>query len=72
MTLVAVWQKSSFSGGHDAANCVELAAVDGVVLLRESEAPDSVISLTRGGLAGLMRRVKAGASEGGFELPVHR
>ncbi len=72
MTLVAVWQKSSFSGAHDSANCVELAAVGGVVLLRESEAPSSVLSLPRGALAGLLRQVKAGEPSGGFEPPVRR
>ncbi|MEU7046287.1 DUF397 domain-containing protein [Streptomyces varsoviensis] len=71
MTLVTVWQKSSFSGGGDAANCVELAAAGSVVLLRESEAPTSVLSLRREALAGLVRQVKAGGSSGGFEPPVH-
>ncbi|MEV0280430.1 DUF397 domain-containing protein [Streptomyces sp. NPDC050610] len=72
MTLVAEWEKSSFSGAHDSANCIELAAVGGVVLLRESDAPANVLALTRGTLAGLVRQVKAGSPGGGFEPPVHR
>ncbi|MEV0280429.1 DUF397 domain-containing protein [Streptomyces sp. NPDC050610] len=48
------WQKSSFSAGQDAANCVELAAVGNVVLLRESDAPANVLALTRPALVGLL------------------
>ncbi|MEV0260358.1 DUF397 domain-containing protein [Streptomyces sp. NPDC050617] len=72
MTRDIKWQKSSFSSDEDAPNCVELAAVGGVVLLRESDAPASVLSLTRPAVAGLMRHVKAGAPGGGFGLSVHR
>ncbi|MFE7119392.1 DUF397 domain-containing protein [Streptomyces sp. NPDC057654] len=70
VAAVIAWQKSSFSSDEDAPNCLELAAVDGVVLLRESEAPASVLSLTRGALSGLVRHVKAGGADGGFGLPI--
>lgn len=37
------WQKSTFSSGTDGSNCVELAAEDGKLLLRESDAPDRIL-----------------------------
>ncbi|MFD8774738.1 DUF397 domain-containing protein [Streptomyces sp. NPDC057717] len=42
MAQVIAWQKSSFSGGGDSSNCLELAAHEGAALLRESDAPDDV------------------------------
>ncbi|KOG85199.1 DUF397 domain-containing protein [Streptomyces varsoviensis] len=72
MARVVEWQKSSFSSGGDSANCVELAAVGGTALLRESEEPASMLTLTRPGLAGLLRQVKAGGPGGGFGPPVRR
>ncbi|MFH8985929.1 DUF397 domain-containing protein [Streptomyces varsoviensis] len=56
------WQKSSFSGGGDGNSCVELAAVDGVVWLRESDAPGEVITVTPAVLHALLRTVKASGS----------
>ncbi|NEA73257.1 DUF397 domain-containing protein [Streptomyces sp. SID13588] len=56
------WQKSSFSdsGGE---NCVELAAaVNGTVLLRESEAPGVVLSTTPARFAAFLDVLKAGGS----------
>jgi hypothetical protein len=53
------WQKSSFSGGGDSSNCVELATVGEGVLLRESDEPSRVLSTTPAGLAALLREVKA-------------
>ncbi|RSO11319.1 DUF397 domain-containing protein [Streptomyces sp. WAC 06783] len=51
------WQKSTFSG--EAANCVNIAAApDGTVLLRESDAPEAVLSATRGGLAAFLAAIK--------------
>ncbi|MEU9365500.1 DUF397 domain-containing protein [Streptomyces avermitilis] len=53
------WQKSSFSGGLDHDDCVELAARQGLVLLRESEEPGAMVTTTATGLAALIRHIRA-------------
>ncbi|MFK8848877.1 DUF397 domain-containing protein [Streptomyces sp. Ac-502] len=55
------WQKSSFSeGGAD--TCVEVAAVpDGIRWVRESAGPETVLGVSVGALAGLVRVLKVGA-----------
>ncbi|MFC9533337.1 DUF397 domain-containing protein [Streptomyces sp. NPDC056975] len=58
MAQVIAWQKSSFSGGGDSSNCLELAAHEGAALLRESDAPDDVPRTRPEALAGLIRRVR--------------
>lgn len=55
------WQKSSFSGGGDGDECVEVVALDGEIRLRESEAPGTELSTTPARLASLIREVKAGS-----------
>lgn len=64
MTAAPAWQKSSFSGNEDAPNCVELAALREVLLLRESDAPGDVLVTEPGALAALIRRVRAGGVAG--------
>jgi hypothetical protein len=64
MALDIVWRKSSFSGGGDSSNCVELAAVDGAIRLRESDTPGTELVTTPARLAGLIREVKAGCLDG--------
>lgn len=54
------WQKSSYSTEAE-ANCVELARLADSVLVRESEAPDAVISTSTASLRALLRAVKADA-----------
>ncbi|MFE7455909.1 DUF397 domain-containing protein [Streptomyces sp. NPDC057554] len=39
MTEAINWQKSSFSGPDDNQSCIELAPVDGLIKLRESDDP---------------------------------
>ncbi|GGK97332.1 DUF397 domain-containing protein [Streptomyces flaveus] len=51
------WQKSSFSGGGDSDDCVELAARQGLLLLRESDEPGTVLTTTATGLAALIRHL---------------
>ncbi|MFI9580690.1 DUF397 domain-containing protein [Streptomyces sp. NPDC052236] len=51
--------QSSFSGGGDSSNCVELTAVGKGILLRESDEPSHVLFTTPAGLAALLREVKA-------------
>ena len=58
MAAVPVWQKSSFSGDEDAPNCVELAAVDGSIRLRESETPGTELTTTPAQLAALIRSLR--------------
>lgn len=54
------WQKSSFSGG-EGLNCIEVGAdATGTVLLRESDAPDLVVSTTPEKLLAFIKGVKAG------------
>ncbi|MFD7707356.1 DUF397 domain-containing protein [Streptomyces sp. NPDC059785] len=58
MPSVIAWQKSSFSGGDDSSNCVEVAATRGARLLRESDQPGTVLSATGTALAGLIRHLR--------------
>ncbi|MCX4972928.1 DUF397 domain-containing protein [Streptomyces sp. NBC_00554] len=53
------WQKSTFSSGTDGSNCVELAAKDGKLLLRESDDPDRILPLSRTGVTALLRHLDA-------------
>ncbi|MDQ0776151.1 hypothetical protein QF026_004617 [Streptomyces aurantiacus] len=58
MTSVGPWQKSSFSGGGDSDDCVELAAGDDTLLLRESDEPGTVVEATGAGLVALIRHLR--------------
>ncbi|MEU5000219.1 DUF397 domain-containing protein [Streptomyces sp. NPDC021622] len=53
------WQKSSFSGPGDGNECMELAALDGTLLLRESDDPTRILAPTRDALAALLRQIRA-------------
>jgi Domain of unknown function (DUF397) len=55
------WRKSSFSGGMDGNECVELACLGGAIGIRESDDPGTVLPTTPAALAGLIRTVKRGA-----------
>lgn len=57
MATTVTWQKSSFSGGGDGANCVEVGTARGTVHLRESDTPSQVLSTSPKGLAALIRHV---------------
>ncbi|KUM80184.1 DUF397 domain-containing protein [Streptomyces curacoi] len=53
------WQKSSYSGGPE-GNCLYVAtAPDGTIRLRESDAPDVILTTAPDGLAALLRTLKA-------------
>ncbi|MEU9784377.1 DUF397 domain-containing protein [Streptomyces phaeochromogenes] len=58
MSQSTVWQKSSFSGGGDSSDCVEVAATQEALQLRESDEPDAVITATGAGLAALIRHLR--------------
>ncbi|MEV0115643.1 DUF397 domain-containing protein [Streptomyces sp. NPDC050844] len=53
------WQKSTYSGGADGNECVELAWANDKLLLRESNAPTQAISPAPASLTALLRRLKA-------------
>ncbi|WP_406331627.1 DUF397 domain-containing protein [Streptomyces sp. NBC_00203] len=53
------WQKSTFSGGPQ-GECVNVAtAPDGTIRLRESDAPQTVITTAPQGLTALLRHIKS-------------
>jgi hypothetical protein len=52
-----IWQKSSYSGSGD-NNCVELAASDTTLALRESDTPTVVLHTHHPQLTALLRHIK--------------
>lgn len=55
------WQKSSFSGGEDGDNCLELSHNPTVTVgLRESDLPAVTLAAKPLLVAGLIRHLKAG------------
>lgn len=60
MAQGTAWQKSSFSSGGDAPNCLEVATRQGTLLLRESDEPGAVVHTTPAGLAALIRSLRYG------------
>ncbi|GAA1726506.1 DUF397 domain-containing protein [Streptomyces yatensis] len=55
------WRKSSFSGHGEADDCIELAAVNEEIMLRESDTPADALTTTPGRLRTFIRAAKAGA-----------
>ncbi|MEW2566544.1 DUF397 domain-containing protein [Streptomyces sp. NPDC047070] len=55
------WQKSSFSGGADGNNCVELSAAQHAIHLRESDTPSTELITIPTPLAHLLRGIRSGA-----------
>ncbi|MGW3564699.1 DUF397 domain-containing protein [Streptomyces sp. NPDC000941] len=53
-----LWRKSSFSG--DASNCVNVAAADGAIAIRESDEPEAILTTTPAALRAFIRGTKAG------------
>ncbi|MYW69207.1 DUF397 domain-containing protein [Streptomyces sp. SID8379] len=59
MTTPTPWQKSSFSGGGEGNNCVELAPAPGnAIRLRESDTPTEELTLDTALLNHLLDAVK--------------
>lgn len=52
------WRKSSFS--DQAGNCLELAELDGAILVRESDDPTVVVCTSRQKLRAFLEGAKAG------------
>jgi hypothetical protein len=61
MTAPIKWQKSSFSGGGEGNDCLELAAAPTTLHLRESDDPTTVLTTTPTSLAHLLHGIRAGA-----------
>ncbi|PSM41820.1 DUF397 domain-containing protein [Streptomyces dioscori] len=55
------WQKSSFSGGADGNNCVELANETRTIRLRESDDPSIELVTTPTSLTRLFQCIRSGA-----------
>ncbi|WP_411079954.1 DUF397 domain-containing protein [Streptomyces sp. cmx-18-6] len=60
MTEAINWQKSSFSGPDDNQSCIELAPVDGLIKLRESDDPHVIVTTSTTKLRAFLLGVKAG------------
>ncbi|WP_326767139.1 DUF397 domain-containing protein [Streptomyces sp. NBC_01591] len=60
MTDAISWQKSSFSGADDNQSCIELAAVNGSIKMREGDDPDVIVTTSVAKLRAFMLGVKAG------------
>nr|WSY53089.1 DUF397 domain-containing protein [Streptomyces sp. NBC_00886] len=58
MAAAPVWQKSSFSGGEEDADCLEIAAGPDALYLRESDEPDAAITTARPQLAALITHLR--------------
>ncbi|MFJ9021079.1 DUF397 domain-containing protein [Streptomyces sp. NPDC102259] len=54
------WQKSSFSGGADGNDCVELASTSATLHLRESDAPGTVLATAPAPLAQFLHAIRTG------------
>jgi hypothetical protein len=57
---VTQWQKSSFSGGGDGDECVQLAHGKASLLMCESDDPVRILSVTPTGLAALLAHLRDG------------
>ncbi|WEV27046.1 DUF397 domain-containing protein [Streptomyces sp. 71268] len=53
------WQRSSFCGGGG-NNCIETLPQNGLILMRESQDPEAIISVTPKQLAAFIQGAKAG------------
>ncbi|MFF2547148.1 DUF397 domain-containing protein [Kitasatospora sp. NPDC058063] len=55
------WQKSSYSNAEGGNNCLELAAgTDGLCHLRESDAPDIIVTMSTAQLRAFLLGAQAG------------
>ncbi|MEV5574947.1 DUF397 domain-containing protein [Spirillospora sp. NPDC052269] len=54
-----LWRKSSYSGGTVNSDCVEVAALEAVVGIRDSKAPDGAhVCVSRAAFARLLASVQ--------------
>ncbi|NEC86139.1 DUF397 domain-containing protein [Streptomyces sp. SID12501] len=63
MTTPDNWQKSSYSGGADGNNCVEIAPLPTRVAIRDSKAPaDVTLTFRLGAFTAFVEVLKADSS----------
>ncbi|MFG2370730.1 DUF397 domain-containing protein [Streptomyces sp. NPDC048504] len=60
MTQARHWQKSTFSDGSDGDACVELAATQAILHLRESDTPSTELTTSTAPLTHLIHGIKSG------------
>lgn len=60
MNRMTTWQKSTFSGSGPDNDCVEVAAGDDLIRVRESDDPHVVLAPTSRTFGALLRHVKNG------------
>ncbi|MER6424222.1 DUF397 domain-containing protein [Streptomyces sp. NPDC001137] len=69
MTTPDNWRKSSYSGGADGNNCVEIAHLHGRVAIRDSKAPaNGTLSIPVGLFTAFISNLKADTGRG-IEAP---
>ncbi|MET8164229.1 DUF397 domain-containing protein [Streptomyces sp. NPDC005329] len=66
VTTPGNWQKSSFSGGSDGNNCLELTATPAALHLRESDRPTTILTTTPAALAHLLAGIRTDA----LDIPI--
>jgi hypothetical protein len=54
------WRKSSYSTDAEGSNCIELAVLDGDILIRESDEPGVIVKTTPTKLRAFLVGAKAG------------
>jgi hypothetical protein len=59
MSMMAEWQKSSFSEG-EGPQCVEVARLDDMIGMRESDAPEVMVTVDPVRLRALLIGIKTG------------
>ncbi|MGY1500206.1 DUF397 domain-containing protein [Streptomyces sp. QTS52] len=66
MTTPDNWQKSSYSGGADGNNCVEIAPLLTQVAIRDSKAPaDTTLTFRRGAFTAFIEVLRASGGKTG-------
>ncbi|MFK4103434.1 DUF397 domain-containing protein [Streptomyces sp. NPDC019531] len=65
MTALAQWKKSSFSGGGEGNDCVEIADLHTRVAIRDSKAPtQGTLSFPAGTFTAFISNLKANIGRG--------
>jgi hypothetical protein len=62
MAMSLKWQKSSFSGGGEGNDCLELASTPTTLHLRESDAPTTILTTTPTALSHLLAGIRTDAA----------
>ncbi|MFF8947313.1 DUF397 domain-containing protein [Streptomyces sp. NPDC014940] len=66
MTTPTIWKKSSFSGGGEGNDCVEIAEGPTHIRVRDSKAPDrAILTFTAQAFTPFVDALKAPAADAG-------